>query len=219
MSTKTPCCSITRPTASANWTTSCRAGGCGCSTSPSSSPSSTWSTTMSLGTGDLMAAEYTKEMEVGDALKGGRDGEVRSRAWPRCNRSQDPAVLADGKQTFDHVVRALPPAGRRRLGRPEPDRRLLDSRLATSRTTSRPSGTACRPRAWSPGRACSSRTRSTPWPATSTPCAARIRPIPSRRRTRPRSRPGPASLNSRHLRADRHPRLERSPALCRRHAD
>ena len=42
--------------------------------------------------------------------------------------SKDPDVLARRQEDVSHVVRAVPPPGRRRVGRAEPDGRLLDPR-------------------------------------------------------------------------------------------
>jgi len=52
-----------------------------------------------LGAGDLMLAEYTKEMKVGDALKGAAMTKFEADI-ATLQPSKDPDILADGKKTF-----------------------------------------------------------------------------------------------------------------------
>ena len=52
-----------------------------------------------LGAGNLMVAEYTKEMNVGDALKGAAMTKFEADIGT-LQPSQDPEVLANGKKTF-----------------------------------------------------------------------------------------------------------------------
>jgi cytochrome c oxidase cbb3-type subunit 3 len=52
-----------------------------------------------LGAGDLMVAEYTKEMKVGDAIKGAAMARFES-DFATLQPSKDPEVLARGKKTF-----------------------------------------------------------------------------------------------------------------------
>ena len=110
--------------------------------------------------------------------------------------SKDPDVLARGKKTFLTLCAPCHRAGRRRPGGPEPVRRLLDPRLQLRGQRDdhleRRAGQGHDHLEEQPQAA----RRSTTWPVTSTPCAARTRPIPSRRRTWPRSRPARVSLNS-----------------------
>jgi cytochrome c oxidase cbb3-type subunit 3 len=51
------------------------------------------------GAGDLMAAEYTKEMKVGEALKSAAMGSFEV-GIPKLQPSKDQAVLDAGKKTF-----------------------------------------------------------------------------------------------------------------------
>jgi cytochrome c oxidase cbb3-type subunit 3 len=53
-----------------------------------------------LGAGDLMAAEYTKEMKAGDAIKGAAMTKFEA-SIPTLEPSKDPEVLARGKKTFE----------------------------------------------------------------------------------------------------------------------
>lgn len=52
-----------------------------------------------LGAGDLMAAEYTKEMKLGNALKGAAMTKFEA-GIPSLEPSKDPEALARGKKTF-----------------------------------------------------------------------------------------------------------------------
>ena len=52
-----------------------------------------------LGAGDLMIAEYTKEMKVGDAIKGAAMARFEADIGT-LQPSKDPDVLARGKKTF-----------------------------------------------------------------------------------------------------------------------
>ena len=52
-----------------------------------------------LGKGQLMAAQYQEEMKVGDQIKAKAIGEFEG-SMASLQPSKDPAVLAEGKQTF-----------------------------------------------------------------------------------------------------------------------
>jgi cytochrome c oxidase cbb3-type subunit 3 len=52
-----------------------------------------------LGAGDLMAAEYAKEMKIGAALKAAAMSKFEA-SIPTLEPSHDPAVLAAGRKTF-----------------------------------------------------------------------------------------------------------------------
>ena len=86
-----------------------------------------------LGAGDLMAAEYQKEMKVGDAIKGAAMARFEADI-ATLQPSKDPEVLARRQEDVSDVVRAVSPPGRRRVGRAEPHAMNTGSTATTSPT-------------------------------------------------------------------------------------
>ena len=139
-----------------------------------------------------MAAEYEKEMKAGDAIKAARHGASSRPTSPRSQPSKDPAVLAHGQADLHArcARRAIAPDGGGLVGPNLSDDYWIhgcnfvgqrEDHLERRAGQGHDHLEELR----------SSRTRSRTWPATSTPCAARIRRIPSRRRTRRPAKTGP----------------------------
>ena len=74
-----------------------------------------------------MQAEYQAEMKVGEALK---VAAMTVRVGHTCAQAFERSAGSGARQEdLPHALRPVPPRGRRRAGRPQSDRQLLDPRL------------------------------------------------------------------------------------------
>ena len=125
---------------------------------------------------------YDKEVQRGEQIKSAAMAKFEA-TLDQLEPSQDAVIAGKGQQTFSDLVRAVPSRRRRRTGRAEPVRRLLDPRLQFRGQRARPLSTACPKRACSPGKTCSSRNEIHAVASYIYTCAAPIRRIPNRRKT------------------------------------
>ena len=87
-----------------------------------------------LATQGQMKAEYEAEMKIGDAIKSATMTRFETDI-ATLTPSKDPNVLARGQEDLPDFVRAVPPAGRRWIGRARTCAMTIGSMAATLSTT------------------------------------------------------------------------------------